>query len=74
MSITHARPADLQPGDRYLVRVADEDVTVQVVRPCEPWTEPFGRPGFFRLWCRRDDTGAEGYMCYGPEPAPVRRT
>lgn len=39
---------------------------VTILRDAEPWTEPFGRPGFFRFWSVRHDTGAEGWMPFGP--------
>lgn len=57
--------ADLVPGDRFL----SLDVPVEVLREREPWLDPFGRRGHFRCWCRREDTGAEGWMHFGPDGA-----
>ena len=51
------------------LRVGDvferEGVRVAVLRDAEPAPNRFGLP-WFRLWCRREDTGAEGYCTFGP--------
>jgi hypothetical protein len=39
---------------------------VVVVRPAESYKDIFGRP-LLRYWCRREDTGEEGFMSYGPD-------
>lgn len=65
---TEIVPAErLTPGDR--IHVALEGVVVTVLRPgveavesCGPIA---GRP-CLRVWGRREDTGAEGFMTYGP--------
>lgn len=61
---------DLTPGDvirvnRYTAAEGDTSTTVEILRPQEPWTDRFGR-AMFRYWARRHDTGAEGWMSYGP--------
>lgn len=56
-------PADtLNVGDVFTFR----DVPVTVLCEREPYAEPFGRPGFYRYWCQREDTGAEGWCSFGP--------
>lgn len=56
---------DLVPGDTII----RSETRVSVLREPEEHTETAGplagRPGL-RVWCRREDTGAEGYMYYGP--------
>lgn len=39
--------------------------TVTVLRDQEPATDIFNQQ-LFKFWCRREDTGAEGYMTFGP--------
>jgi hypothetical protein len=41
-------------------------VRVVVLRDAEPAPNSFGL-AWFRLWCRRDDTGKEGYCTFGPD-------
>lgn len=69
---------DLTPGDSF-TRAHDRwlddttgqplQVRVTVLRAPEEHIETVGplagRPGI-RVWCRREDTGVEGYMSYGP--------
>lgn len=55
------KAADLRPGDQFL----SLGTPVTVLRDQEPWTDLFGRD-MLRYWCRREDTGAEGWMYLGP--------
>lgn len=51
---------DLKAGDTF-----DRDgVRVTVLRDMEPAPNRFGMP-WYRLWCRREDTGAEGFCTFG---------
>jgi hypothetical protein len=54
----------LIPGDVIL----RQGVQATILRPKEDFTETVepltGRPGV-RFWCRREDTGQEGWMTYG---------
>lgn len=58
----------LAPGDRIHVEL-EGGVAVTVLRDGVQSVESFGpiagRP-CLRYWCRREDTGAEGFMTYGP--------
>jgi hypothetical protein len=54
--------AKLKVGQTFPYR----ETRVTILRGQEPWNEPFGRPGFFRYWALREDTGAEGWMEFGP--------
>jgi len=62
---------NLRPGD---VILASERVPVTVLRDAVEAVETVwplaGRP-CLRYWCRREDTGAEGFMTYGPGGAAV---
>lgn len=53
---------DLQPGD---VIAGPNGAEVTILRERESWQDRFGRD-MFRYWARRADTGAEGWMPYGP--------
>lgn len=56
------RPANtLKPGDTF---THDGGVTVTVLREREPYSERIGG-ATFAYWCRREDTGAEGYVPFG---------
>ena len=57
----HLNAETLEPGDRFSLRGAN----VVVLGEKEPWTDPFGR-AMFRYWSRREDTGQEGYVPFGP--------
>jgi hypothetical protein len=65
-------PSELRPGD--VIDHRWPDVHVTVLREAEMHQDIFGRP-LLRVWSRREDTGAEGYMSYGPdaEVATVNR-
>ncbi|MFY1620082.1 hypothetical protein [Micromonospora sp. WMMD736] len=61
----------LKPGDRY-IRTAyntetgdDEDVIVTVLGEQQPCSDIFGRD-MIRYWATRADTGAEGWVIFGP--------
>lgn len=55
-----SRAWDLMPGDAF-----DRDgVRVTVLRPGEPHVDRFGR-AMRRFWCRREDTGLEGWVEFG---------
>lgn len=58
--------ATLKAGDTYNFGYGDEDIVVTILKDQEPWEEPFGRPGFFKFWVSRSDTGAQGWVCFGP--------
>lgn len=68
--------ANLKPGDQFLrVEYNKPDITITVVRAKEPTQDRFGRD-LFRFWCRREDTGQEGYMDFGPGgvvPTTIKR-
>lgn len=51
----------LRAGDMFMSR----GVMVTVLRDQEPWTDRFGQK-LFRFWCKRADSGAEGWMTFGP--------
>jgi hypothetical protein len=44
---------------------ATRGTTITVLREPEPCEDLFGRT-MIRFWARRADTGAEGWMTYGP--------
>jgi hypothetical protein len=48
-------------GDSF----AHAGVNVTVLRGGEPFQDRFGRT-LTGYWCRRNDTGAEGYVPFGP--------
>jgi hypothetical protein len=52
----------MKPGDTY----SDHGTTVTVLREQESCTDRFGQP-MLRYWARRADTGAEGWVTFGPE-------
>jgi hypothetical protein len=54
----------LKPGDRIHVPY-EANVDVTILREAEPCRDRFGRE-LQRFWSRREDTGAEGFMSYGP--------
>jgi hypothetical protein len=60
--------ADLRAGDQYVRGItAGRPVVVTVLRDeHETWIDRFGRT-MFKLWARREDTGAEGWDTYGPD-------
>jgi hypothetical protein len=39
-------------------------IALKVLRAGDEGKDPFGRP-LIRHWCKRKDTGEEGYMSYG---------
>jgi hypothetical protein len=53
---------DLKAGSVF----TRDGVRVVVLRDAEPAPNSFGL-AWFRLWCRRDDTGKEGYCTFGPD-------
>lgn len=53
--------SDVQPGMTFLYR----GTRVRVLRTAEGWVDRFGRD-MLRFWAAREDTGAEGWMTYGP--------
>lgn len=56
---------NLNPGDRFIRFHDPLDTVVTVLDSSEPTTDLFGRP--MRLfWCSRADTGAEGWVMFGP--------
>lgn len=67
---------DLMPGVRIIGHREHEDrggefmevvsvVVVEILRDREDYTDIFGRV-LGKWWARRSDTGAEGYVIYGP--------
>ena len=58
--------SSLTPGGRF--RYAG--VWVTVLRAPEPTTDTFGRD-MVRVWAKRDDTAAEGWMTFGPDSVPT---
>lgn len=58
----------LRPGDRITQYAWGEGPTAEILREAEHTTETvgplYGQP-ISRLWARREDTGAEGYISYG---------
>jgi len=62
-----SRPASsLIVGDTFRHR----DVMVTVLEVGVPCRDRFGRD-MIRLWCRREDTGAEGWIVFGPDRGPT---
>lgn len=57
----NVHPYDLRPGDRF----DREGTAVTVMREGEPWRDRFGL-SLVRFWCSRSDTGAEGWVAFGP--------
>lgn len=53
--------AELKPGDRYV----HAGVIVTILRDREPWVDFFDRE-MFQYWATRSDTGAEGWVRFGP--------
>jgi len=53
--------SDVQPGMTFLYR----GTRVRVLRAPEGWVDRFGRD-MLRFWATREDTGAEGWMPFGP--------
>jgi hypothetical protein len=43
-----------------------QGVTVRVLRDPEPYEEPRFGMKLIRFWATREDTGAEGWMQFGP--------
>lgn len=71
--IEHAekiRAADIEVGDILVSYTYPADV--YVVSEAETSKDIFGRP-LRRYWCRRVDTGEEGYMSFGPGGMALRR-
>ena len=64
-----ADAASLKTGDVVLIEYLGTDIRCTILRDAEPGRETVwplaGRP-CVRFWARREDTGAEGYMTYGP--------
>ena len=67
------RPGDVLLTDEYgsIAEGAVLNVRNTILRDRAPYRDRFGRE-MFRYWARREDTGAEGWMTYGPG-AMVRR-
>lgn len=70
MSVGWVAAETLRPGDRVEGSpYTDPGVVVTILREGEQTTETVpalaGRP-VLRYWGRREDTGAEGYLSYGP--------
>jgi hypothetical protein len=65
MPIPTIDPADMEPGDRFLYLHRDVTIVVVVLRERDECTDRFGRAQW-RYWCRREDSGAEGFMRFGP--------
>ncbi len=61
------RPGDVLLTDEYgsIAEGAAQNVRVTILREREPYRDIFGRT-MFRYWARREDTGQEGWMSYGP--------
>jgi hypothetical protein len=61
--------ATMTPGTqflRYCTRVHG-DVVTTVLRTAEADPDDFfGRPNMLRAWCRREDSGVEGWVPFGP--------
>jgi hypothetical protein len=53
------------PGDAYLRGHGASAVLVTILRPAEPCKDRFGRD-MVQFWARREDTGEEGYVVFGP--------
>lgn len=54
--------ADFRTG----VAVMHGDVRVTILADApEPWVDPFGRT-LRKIWARREDTGTEGWLPFGP--------
>ena len=64
MTTTTVKPADLQPGDMFLYQRFDASVSITVLGAPQDHEDMFGRDEL-KIWCKRDDTGAEGWMTYG---------
>lgn len=57
-------PATMAPGDRYMER----DIVVTILRDREEYSHWLVGPGY-RYWATRSDTGAEGFVEFGPGAA-----
>lgn len=64
MTTTTVTPEELQPGDTFTYIRFDAEVPITVLRAPEPHQDIFGRDEL-KVWCRREDTGSEGWMTYG---------
>ena len=69
----------LKTGDRFIFPYSDSPVTVRVIGEQEPAKDFFGREGHIKYLCKREDTGKQGYMSFGPgaiplQPAPPEST
>jgi len=51
---------DLAVGDTF----THDGVTVTVLKDSEPCSDRFGQD-LFRYWCRREDSGCEGWCTFG---------
>jgi hypothetical protein len=56
------KAVDLKPGDAFETR----GTVVTFLGKVEVGADLFGR-ATIKLWCSRADTGAEGWMTFGPE-------
>lgn len=53
----------IEPGD--LVAGGSDDIPCRIIHGPVPGTDLFGRDTL-RFWARREDTGEEGWLIYGP--------
>lgn len=58
------RAEQLKPGDTIVYGYGPQPVHLVIIEPAVTEPDRFGRP-LMRFWCRRADTGEEGYMSYG---------
>ncbi|MBS4102389.1 hypothetical protein [Tsukamurella paurometabola] len=70
LAVTPIDPADVRPGDTFTHYVYRADgkgmgVKVTILRVDGMTEDRFGRP-MHKWWCKRDDTGAEGWFTWGP--------
>lgn len=56
-------PESLSPGDRYLP--SGDHIVVTIIGKREEYSHWLTGPGW-RYWASRSDTGAEGYVSFGP--------
>lgn len=66
---------NLKPGDTFTHWIYRSDgsgekgIDVEIMSgplPVDPSEDFFGREGHFKFWARRDDTGQEAWMKFGP--------
>ena len=64
MTNTTVKPADLWPGDTFAYSRFGYNVQITVLRLPQGHEDMFGRDEL-KVWCRREDTGQEGWVLYG---------